>query len=48
MKEEAVKVLAIAILTTCSKASTMQGMVNDAYKFYELIKCRMDKDKKED
>lgn len=47
MKEEAVKVLAIAILTTCSKSTTMVGMVHDAYQFYELIKSRMDKDKKE-
>lgn len=44
MKDEQMKKLAVAILATCSKASTMQGIVNDAFKFYELIEQRIDKD----
>ena len=44
MKDEQMKKLAVAILATCSKASTMQGIVYDAFKFYELIEQRIDKD----
>lgn len=47
MKEEAVKILTLAILTTCSKSSTMCGMVHDAFKFYELIKDKAKKEKTE-
>ena len=43
MKDEQMKKLAVAVLATCSKASTMQGVINDAFKFYELIEQRIDK-----
>jgi len=44
MKDEQLKKLAIAILATCSKAHTMQGVIHDAIKFYEIIEQRIDKD----
>lgn len=43
MKDEQLKKLAIAILATCSKSCTMQGVIHDAIKFYELIEQRIDK-----
>lgn len=45
MENEQLKKLAVAILATCSKASSMQGVVYDAFKFYDLIEQRIDSDK---
>jgi len=45
MENEQLKKLAVAILATCSKACTMQGVIGDAFKFYELIEQRIDRDK---
>jgi hypothetical protein len=44
MEDKQLKKLAIAILATCSKSSTMQGVIHDAIKFYEMIEQRIDKD----
>jgi len=44
MEDKQLKKLAIAILATCSKSCTMQGVVHDAIKFYEMIEQRIDKD----